>query len=218
MATLNLPTAIGNICFVTFPIIGFIPQLTKRKIEFASILSLLVITSSLFRILFCQARDFPMALLVQSVFLLVFHFILIYMNKNKLTTFEEKIYSSRPSVRLLEKFGMFYCAIFYAIGLCFSVLLASILFGSLVFKACGPLAAVFECSIGLVQYMICKTVPEKDVLFQQVVYKIPYELYLCWAIGDSLKFIWMIVIHTPRVFTIPLFFQVIFDFVLLTLK
>ncbi|KAG0442574.1 hypothetical protein DMUE_0172 [Dictyocoela muelleri] len=213
-----LLSAIGNICFVTFPIIGFIPQISKRKIEFASILSLLTITSSILRLIFWQVERFPTTLIVQSIFLLIFHFILIYMNKNKLTHFEEKVYKHKYAKKMLEMFGMFYCAVFYSIGLFFIIFLMRIIFGSFVFEACGLLAALFECSIGFVQYMICITVPENDLLFQEVQYKMPYELYICWAIGDSLKFVWMIVMKSPKVLTIPLLFQIIFDYVLLTMK
>merc|ERR1711915_637647 len=110
---------LGNFIFVTAPSLGFLPQLLRRNITFAPLLSTILILANTFKLLYFNISIFSLEIFLQSLFLIIFHFILLSMNKNNLTILEEKIFVNKYTEKSYKKYGLF--------SLVFSLLMTIIL-------------------------------------------------------------------------------------------
>lgn len=201
--------ALGNLVFITAPSLGFLPQLVKRKITFAPILSTILILANTFKLLYFNITDFSPEIFLQSLFLIVFHFVLLAMSRpDSLSILEEKVFINRYTEKSFRRYGLFSLifsliitavAGFYAIGYFVS---------NLVFYLACPLFTVLECSVGIVQLLILETESRFSLNKQKA---FPRELFLLWALGDLLKLAWMIKIKTEAVMCFSVVFQIVVD-------
>ncbi|ELA46671.1 hypothetical protein VCUG_01821 [Vavraia culicis subsp. floridensis] len=200
---------LGNIVFVFAPCIGFIPQIVKRKITFAPILSTIVILANVMKLLYWQSEHFPLEIVLQSVFLVLFHFVLLYLSKQELSILEEKLVLNRFTEKSYRRYGMFSLIFSLIVSIVLMIATISLIFRTrYVYTVFGPLFLVAECSVGLVQLLIIE-MESKYSLGKEVEY--PRELFLMWALGDILKLIWTIKLNPPVFLIVSVVFQIMVD-------
>ncbi|KAF7684149.1 hypothetical protein TCON_0636 [Astathelohania contejeani] len=201
---------IGNIFFITFPMLGFVPQIASKKIVFPSLLSILTIYSSTFKIFYVKADPLD-PIVPQALLLIVFHFFLLYAYKQNLSVLEKRIFHNRFVDSYIVKHGLF------TVILC-SVVMIGISLDSLIllaptpifYTACGIIAIACEMSIGIVQ-IIMRRIDKKYGIEK----RLAKELFLCWALGDAVKVAWMIYIKSHFALILSVVFQIGVDIVLL---
>lgn len=212
-------TLLGNTIFIVSPCLGFIPQLVKKQITFAPLLSTALILANLFKIMYLSTfnttyedtlskdtiiSSTPWTIIFQSIFLVVFHFFLLFYNKKDLSILEERIFINKYTAKAYRNYGLF--------GLLFTLIFTSMVgYGilaymvrSLVWLSC-PAFLVLECSIGLLQLAILET----DSFYSLNKTVFPKELFLMWALGDLLKLAWLIRIEGEGIICLSVAFQII---------
>lgn len=198
----------GNLVFITAPSLGFLPQLLKKDITFAPILSTILIFANIFKLFYLNVTQIQWEVFFQSVFLIVFHFVLIsYSRPDKLSILEEKIFVNKYTEKSYRKYGLFSLifSLFFITNL--TLLLLNYLFVGLLWISC-PLFIVLECSVGIVQLIILEM--ESRFTLNKTA-SFPKELFLMWALGDLLKLAWMIKLQGDLLICASIAVQIVVD-------
>lgn len=200
---------LGNIAFITAPSLGFIPQLLRKNITFAPILSTILILANVFKILYFKVTVFIPEIFFQSVFLIVFHFILLAMSKpEKLSILEEKIIVNKYTEKSYKRFGLFSLIFTLVSTIVFSFAILGFVFTDMIFYLACPIFIILECSVGLVQLAIIETEAKFSLNKPK---EFPRELFLLWALGDLLKLAWMVKIDGELLMCVSVAIQIILD-------
>lgn len=198
---------LGNIIFIAGPCLGFIPQIIKKDITFAPILSFILILANIFKILYFKiSSSFSYEIFLQSIFLIFFHLLLIYKSKNNLSILEEKIMINKYTEKSYKKYGLFSLIFSLIISTFLSFIFLGYFFNFIYFLTC-PFFIILECSVGVFQLLIL----EHDQRYSLVKTKFPKELFLLWAFGDLLKLFWMLKIKGEALMCASVIFQIILD-------
>lgn len=205
----QIAEALGSAAFVLAPCIGFLPQIVRRKITFAPLLSTIIIMANVMKLLYWRAAPFSAEIVLQCAFLILFHFVLLYLSKQELSILEEKLVLNRFTEKSYRRYGMF--SLVFSLMVTVVLLIATLSFvfrSTAIYVMFGPLFLIAECSVGLVQLLIIET-ERRYSLVKDVKY--PRELFLIWALGDILKFVWMVRLSTPLFLLVSVAFQIVVD-------
>lgn len=199
--------------FVISPVIGYIPQLVARDILFSPLTSMFFVMSNILKLFHYNAEKYPMTLFLQSVFVIVLHMSLVFMNDKPLGTYEAKVFEGRTTRIIYKNYGVRGCVLGMLCAFIFSVNLFGIVYGS--YKPCGAISSVLELSVNFFQLIAEKEEKKNKDCSKNGARRSPKELYLCWIIGDIAKIWFMLNIETPLVFVGTVFSQVFIDLFLL---
>ncbi|KAM0688196.1 hypothetical protein COBT_000547 [Conglomerata obtusa] len=203
---------LADALFIFSPCIGYIPQLISGNIVFSPLLSLMLILSSFLKFFYYQVEQFSSIILAQSGFLIVVQLILIYNFKSAFGIVEERFYRSME--RSIKRYGIFAvnCSIILA-GL-IAIHAMSFVGGSF-YLLCGYTSATIETLVGVMQIFMKRMDKKYSIGENAVKRRLPKELFVCWIVGDIAKLYWMFQKISPLIFTIPIFIQIIVDFILI---
>lgn len=199
----------GDFIFITAPSLGFLPQLIRKDIIFAPILSTILIVANVFKIMYLKISLFSWEIFLQSVFLIFFHFILLTFSKReKLSILEERIFINKYTEKSYKRYGLFSLIFSLVITTGVTFALLGFFMTEYIFYISCPLFIVLECSVGIVQLLILETESRFSLNKINV---FPKELFLMWALGDLLKLAWMIKIGGGTLLCLSVAFQIIVD-------
>ncbi|EJW02323.1 hypothetical protein EDEG_00300 [Edhazardia aedis USNM 41457] len=208
-----------NTLFVISPVIGFIPQLWTRNIVFSPVLSLMLIFSSIFKFFYFRVENFSKTILYQAAVVLITQLALIYNYKHRLGNLETKIYNSRMLFlnKLHKKYGLFLLNLAVAISIYVGIsTLASFVVNEIaVYDFCGYASMIMESFVGVMQLVIKRMDKNNAIDEFDEEKRLPKELFLSWIIGDIAKLYYMHAKETPLRLTLPIYFQIMVDFILI---
>ncbi|KRH93406.1 hypothetical protein M153_905000129 [Pseudoloma neurophilia] len=215
-------TLLGNIIFITSPCIGFLPQLLKKNITFAPLLSTVLILANSFKIVYlltngqtsvtpsldqkdiATSTSISWTILFQSLFLIFFHLLLLFYSTKEFSILEERIFINKYTAKAFKNYGTFGLLFTFIFTGLVGYLFLSYLISGLLWLSC-PLFLVLECSIGLLQLAILET----DSFYSLNKSVFPKELFLMWALGDLLKLAWLIRIDGEGLICLSVAFQIV---------
>lgn len=175
-----------NALFISSPIFGFLPQIHKNKIVYKPYLSLLNIFVSVIKIFDWFSHPYNNIILIQCIFLILLHMLLIYKNVHR------KLDHNNMEMSFVE-----YCI--KRIGICVGILsLLALLKMSFIFSFS---AVSLEVYISYLQFLMYRNDPFR-----------PRELFLMWVTGDMIKIYFNIFYYkSPVAYTCAIIIQTVFD-------
>lgn len=202
---------IGNTIFIVSPVIGFIPQFITRNIVFSPLLSLMLITSALLRFYYRRIEYFSNILIYQSIVVIATQSLLVYNFKYTLGSVEKKFYGL---LYRNKKYGIFMANLLVVLSVIITLNLLCVFNSMTVFHIFGVMSIVLESSVGLMQLLMRRA--DKEVrIVEDEFRRLPKELFVCWIVGDLGKLYWMYDLDSPKMFIVPVVFQIGIDFLLM---
>ncbi|KAI4293164.1 hypothetical protein PAPHI01_2438 [Pancytospora philotis] len=174
-----------DLLYITSPLIGFLPQMYRKKIVFSPVLSLLSIISCVIKIFQYQIEPYSTVLLYQFVLLVGMHFYLIKNYRLPLRRTEHYVYNPR----LYSKYGLATYASSVVVTVIAALHVLYFMGGGWIM---GHLASATDIFTTVLQMAFYRNNPSK-----------PRELFLAWIVGDIAKmFIMLGFYEAPRIYLI----------------
>lgn len=196
--------------FVVSPAIGYIPQLVTRDILFSPLISTFFIMAGVLKLFHYNAERYAPTLLLQTVFGIVLHCLLILMNKRPLGKYESKAFGNKTTMLLYRRYGLKGPVLGILCAFVLGINVLGVLYGS--YGLCGGLASALEVGVNLFQLMMER---EEKRSAGGKKRRSPKELYVCWIVGDIVKIWFMLRINTPMIFVGTVVAQIVIDVFLL---
>jgi hypothetical protein len=201
-----------DILFVLSPVLGYLPQIISRRVVVSPILCTLFILSNILKIFHHIEDKYSSVLLVQSIFVILLHFVLVHFNRNPLSSVEAIVFKNRITRQMYRKYGLQGC-VAGIVGICIlTIHMAGTVAHS--YSGCGLTSSAIELLVNLMQFYFERE--NKKMIEQKGVgNRSPVELYVCWSLGDAVRVWYLRSLNAPLVYIVTVGIQVVIDLVLI---
>ncbi|RVD90846.1 putative transporter [Tubulinosema ratisbonensis] len=199
----------AQLIYVLSPMLGYAPQIFKKKILFSPLLSFMVVLSSMFRLIHCKIDKLEYMYSFQALLAITVHTTLIYMYKDELSNYEHNFF--RVGYYYRTK-GVFYSYLQLFSTALMSLLLVNYFSSELLLSLCITGNILLESSVGLAQLLLYKFDKKSNKR------PLPKELFFFWVVGDICKTVLLIYTQAKKEIILSVVFQLVVNTMLLSAK